>query len=219
MEPVDTHPEELTSPALVPVIRRAKSRSAPRTQLTPKDWIDAATNLLVQRSVDAINVDALAKTLGVTRGSFYWHFTDREDLLLRMLQSWRDAATEQVITRFEREGATARELINELLSLPFRGRAAGRAASIELAIRAWARRDEVARKLVDQVDGQRLSYIAQCFSSLGFDITEARTRGFLLYSYELAESLLGGSSSGEHSEARRQTVERLLLSAPLVGDV
>ncbi len=189
----------------------AKPRRSTRTQLTPKDWIEAATDLLVQRSVDAVNVDSLAKTLGVTRGSFYWHFSDREALLTRMLQSWRDAATEQVITRFEREGATARDLISELLSLPFRGRAATRASSIELAIRAWARRDELARKAVDVVDAERLSYIAQCFSALGFDISEARSRAFVLYAYELAESFLSGQGTDSQREDRRLMIERLLL--------
>lgn len=190
---------------------RKTTRAPARVQLTPTDWINAATELLVRRSIDAINVDTLAKNLGVTRGSFYWHFIDREDLLLRMLDSWRNAATEQVITRFEREGVTPRELISELLDLPFRGKAAGRASSIELAIRAWARRDDVARKAVDMVDTQRLSYIAQCFTALDFDIAEARARSFMLYAYELAESFLAGQSVEIMRTERRQMIENLLM--------
>ncbi len=193
--------------------KRRRSRSAagasPRTQLTPSDWIDAATELLVRRSVDAVNVDTLAKNLGVTRGSFYWHFSDREDLLVRMLERWRDRATQQVITRFERKGAQAQELINELLDLPFRGKAASEAASIELAIRAWARRDETARAAVDAVDAQRLAYIAQCFSALEFDISQARSRAFLLYAYELAESFLIGQGSDSQRADRRQLIGKL----------
>lgn len=191
--------------------RRGTSKPAQAPRLSPQDWIDAAFELLVQRSVDAVNVDALAKNLGVTRGSFYWHFTDRNDLLVRLLESWRASATQQIISRFERAGAEPRELIRELLSLPFRGRAASQAAAIELAIRAWARRDDMARRSVDAVDSERLSYVAQCFSALGFDIKEARSRGFILYAYELAESLLPSQGSEEQRLDRRSVVEKLVL--------
>lgn len=211
LPPEATIPED-TSTAAAPRTRAARGSATARSQLTPKDWIDAGTEVLVDKSIDAVTVDSLSKALGVTRGSFYWHFTDRGDLLARMLQTWRDAATEQVISRFEREGVSARELIGELLALPFRGRAASRASSIELAIRGWARRDDMARKAVDEVDAQRLSYIAQCFSALGFDIAEARSRAFMLYGYELAEALLSGQGTEQQRADRRFYVEQMLLS-------
>jgi AcrR family transcriptional regulator len=205
-------PPTLSRTAARTLARAQKKAERPaRAQLTPKDWVDAATELLVRKSVDAVNVDALAKTLGVTRGSFYWHFADREALLTEMLERWRDDATQQVIDRFEREGVTPRELISELLSLPFHGQSASRASAIELAIRAWARRDDLARHAVDSVDAQRLSYIAQCFSALNFDLAEARARAFLLYSYELAESLIASHGATGAREQRREQVERLLL--------
>ena len=115
-----------------------------RGPLTPGDWIASATELLIDHGVDAVRVDALARQLGVTRGSFYWHFKDRDDLLRSMLNAWRDAATEQIIKRFDDRHSDPRMLIKELISLPFRGRSARRAASIELAIRGWARRDAMA---------------------------------------------------------------------------
>lgn len=192
---------------------RARSDQEGRNQYGPEDWIAAASNVLVNRSVDAIGVESLAKELGVTKGSFYWHFKDREDLLRRVLTSWRGAATERIIFRFESRNLPARELIRDLLSLPFRGEAAKDAASIELAIRAWGRRDEMARAVVEEVDGKRLSYIAQCFSALGFGIAEARSRAFLLYSYELSESILAGQGTASQKSERRGFVERLLLGA------
>ncbi|REE06603.1 TetR family transcriptional regulator [Paraburkholderia sp. BL27I4N3] len=192
---------------------RARSDQGARNQYGPKDWIAAASRVLVNRSVDAIGIESLAKELGVTKGSFYWHFKDREDLLRRMLTSWRDAATEQIIFRFESRNLPARELIRDLLSLPFRGAAAKDAASIELAIRAWGRRDDMARSMVNEVDGKRLSYIAQCFSALGFGIAEARARGFLLYSYELSESILEEQGTESQIAERRAFVESLFLGA------
>jgi len=184
----------------------------PRTALTPERWVEAATEVLVDQGIDHVRVDVLARSLKVTRGSFYWHFREREDLLRAVLQAWRARATEQLTQRLERAHDDPREQLRDLISLPFRGRSARRAARIELAIRAWARRDAMARSFVDEADAARMGYIAQVFSALGFGVMEARTRAFMLYSYELAESLLAAAATAAPPQAQRaQMVERLLL--------
>src|SRR6187200_2742081 len=85
----------MPSSATPPATRRAKAT------LTPDTWIEAATAVLVDEGIDHVRVDVLAGQLGVTRGSFYWHFRDREDLLRRVLQAWHDQATEQLTRRLE----------------------------------------------------------------------------------------------------------------------
>jgi len=190
--------------------RRPDTASAPRGSLTPESWMDAATDVLADHGIDSVRVDVLARTLDVTRGSFYWHFRDREELLRKVLQAWRQRATEQLTLRLEKASTDPREQLHDVVSLPFRGRAAVRAARIELAIRAWARRDDMARHAVDEADASRMSYIAQVFSSLGFAIAEARSRSFLLYSYLVAESLLSTAATQSQREQRSQFVERLL---------
>ena len=192
---------------------RARPAEEPaRGTLTPGTWITAATAVLIDQGIDAVRVDVLARALAVTRGSFYWHFKDREALLTAVLNGWRDAATEQVIGRFEGQQADPEALIGELISLPFRGRAAERAARVELAIRAWARRDTLARQAVDEVDARRLSYISQCFSALGFAIGEARARAFILYAYEVAESMLSTQGTAAQKKERSALLQRLVLT-------
>jgi AcrR family transcriptional regulator len=181
-----------------------------RASLTPERWIAAATELLVDQGIDSVRVDVLSRTLKVTRGSFYWHFRDRDELLRAVLQAWRTHATEQLTKRLESAHDDPRAQIRDLISLPFRGRAAVRAARIELAIRAWARRDAMARAFVDEADAARMGYIAQVFSALGFPLVEARSRAFLLYSYEVAESLLSSQGSAAQREERARFVEQLL---------
>lgn len=181
-----------------------------RASLTPERWVDAATEVLVDHGIDSVRVDVLARALKVTRGSFYWHFKDREDLLRAVLQAWRARATEQLTKRLESAHDDPRAQIRDLISLPFRGRSAVRAARIELAIRAWARRDAMARAFVDEADAARMGYIAQVFSSLGFGIAEARARAFLLYSYEVTESLLSSLGGAAQRQERARFVERLL---------
>jgi len=182
----------------------------PRQTLTPERWVDAATEQLMDHGIDQVRVDVLARKLEVTRGSFYWHFADREDLLRAVLRAWRAHATEQLTKRLESAHDDPREQLRDLLSLPRRGRAATRAARIELAIRDWARRDAMARAAVDEADGQRMGYIAQVFSAMGFGIVQARQRAFLLYAQLVAESLLGEHGSALQREERSRFVERLL---------
>ncbi|MFZ4650704.1 MAG: TetR/AcrR family transcriptional regulator [Rubrivivax sp.] len=191
--------------------RRAEPAVAtPRPSLSREDWIDAATGVLVDEGIDHVRVDVLAQQLGVTRGSFYWHFRDREELLRGVLQRWRETATENLTARLERAHADPHEQLRDVISLPLRGRAAARAARIELAIRAWARRDALARQAVDEADASRMGYIAQIFSSMGFPVLEARSRAFLAYCHNLGESLMASQGNAAQKQERARFVEELL---------
>ena len=208
-------------PAAVPatprVRRRKDAANEPvRSVLTPERWIDAATEVLIDHGIDSVRVDVLAQQLQVTRGSFYWHFRDREDLLRRVLQAWREQATVLLTARLESAHPDPREQLRDVISLPIRGRAAQRAARIELAIRAWARRDAMARQAVDEADGSRIAYIAQLFSALGFGVAEARFRAFALYAYVVAESQIAAPIAQLQRAERDRFIERLML-LPLPG--
>ena len=95
--------------------------------------------------------------------------------------------------------------------MPNRGRSAQRAARIELAIRAWARRDTMARQAVDAADGARIAHIAQVFSALGFGVAEARWRAFATYAYVVAESQIAAPTAHLQREERDRFIERLML--------
>jgi AcrR family transcriptional regulator len=202
-------------PAPMPTAARRRRKDAPgepsRSVLTPERWAEAATEVLVDHGIDSVRVDVLAQQLQVTRGSFYWHFKDRDELLRRVLQAWRESATEQLTLRLEGAHRSPREQLRDVISLPLRGRAAQRAARIELAIRAWARRDAMARQAVDEADGSRIAYIAQLFSSLGFGVAEARWRAFALYAYVVAESQIGAPIAQQQRQERDRFIEQLLL--------
>jgi AcrR family transcriptional regulator len=193
------------------VAAKAKRKAPLRVALTPQSWVDAATAVLVDEGIDHVRVDVLASQLQVTRGSFYWHFRDREDLLRRVLQHWSEQATEQLTRRLASASSNPREQLQDVISLPFRGRSAARAARIELAIRAWARRDPMAQQAVDDADAARLAYHQQIFQALGFGAEEARSRGFLLYCYEVAESLLTRQSTAASKQTRSNFVSRLVV--------
>lgn len=192
---------------------RVDAADSDRTALTPDTWTAAATEVLVDQGIDHVRVDVLARQLGVTRGSFYWHFRDREALLRSVLQAWRELSTEQLTLRLSTAHDDPRQQLRDVLSLPLRGRAAARAARIELAIRAWARRDALARHAVDEADASRIAYIAQVFSALGFAVAEARARAFLLYAFVVGESLMPGQGNATQRQERGRLVEQLLQLA------
>jgi hypothetical protein len=127
-----------------------------------------------------------------------------------VLQAWRERATELLTRRLENASTDPREQLRDVISLPFRGRAARRAARIELAIRAWARRDEMARQAVDEADAARIAYHTQV-GSLGFAPEEAAQRAFVLYSYEVAESLLTRQGTAAQKQARCAFMLRLAM--------
>lgn len=183
--------------------------AAIRSTCTPDTWIEAATEVLVDEGIDHVRVDVLAQQIGMTRGSFYWHFKDREELLRCVLQAWRLRATEALSARLERAHSDPRDQLRDLISLPWRGRSAVRAARIELAIRAWARRDAMAEQAVREADESRVGYIAQVFSSLGFPVMDARRRAYTLYGAMLGDALMG-EQMPEHA-VRVQRQERLAL--------
>jgi AcrR family transcriptional regulator len=195
-------------------IRSAKTTApdAARAPLSPQSWIDAAIELLVDQGIDAVRVDALARQMGVTRGSFYWHFKDREDLLRAVLEAWRLVTTDNLTARLE-QGGDARTQLRDVLSLPFRGKAAARAARIELAIRAWARRDAMARRYVDEGDASRIAYISQIFSSMGFAASEARHRAVMAYSLDVACSQLTAAGGVWKQDELLRYAEELLMQS------
>ena len=197
-------PRPVVRPAAARRARKSAEPAGARSALTPEAWIEAATEVLVDQGIDHVRVDVLATQLGVTRGSFYWHFRDREDLLRRVLQAWRDRATVALTRRLESARLDPLEQLRDAASLPFRGRAAAKAARIELAIRAWARRDEMAREAVDEADAARLAHHERIFAALGFPPDEARGRAFLMYGYEVAESLLHRQGNAAERDERRR---------------
>jgi len=196
-----------------PTRQDARPDRAGARSLTPGHWVEGATELLIEQGVDGVRIDVLAKRLGVTRGSFYWHFRDRDHLLDAMLMAWRDAATDQVVERFDQRHDSADALMRELITLPFRGRAAERAARTELAVRAWALRDESARRALAQVDERRVAYFAQGFTALGVPILEARLRGHALYAWQVGESMLGDQDAAQRTH-RAALLAAVLLPRP-----
>lgn len=181
----------------------------PRRILTREDWIDAATAMLVDKSVDSVHPATLAKELGITIGSFYYHFKDRNDLLVSLLKKWHERSTAQAMSSYG--SLSVDDALPQLLALPSHGSTARRAAMVEFAIRGWARRDDMAREAVRQVDEQRLAMFAAAFRKKGFTKADAAHRAFMVYGFLLAEATLWDVSDDGARKRRLKWAKKLIL--------
>lgn len=180
--------------------RTGKAVAVEAGRLDATDWIRAALNLLAERGLDGVRVEPLAKILGVTKGSFYWHFKDREALLEAMLDDWRRRATLQIIDRIERISEPPAVRLRQLLRVPFGGPRSQHGAEIELSIRLWGRHDPRAKSALKEVDELRLRYITQLLVDCGVPPEESRARAILGYSYMRVGSTLNTSADTELME-------------------
>ncbi len=170
-----------------------------RESLAAADWTEAALKALARGGLAAVAVEPLAKSLGTTKGSFYWHFADRSSLLEATLELWERRDTDQVLASIDETQDVGTRLRN-LLRLAFmsvRGDTAGGAGAIELALQANASHTLVAPTL-ERVTSRRLAALSRLYSALGLSRARARDRALLAYT-----SFLG------HAQMARSTPELL----------
>ena len=150
--------------------------SATNRGVTVDTWTRAALAALRRGGPAAIRVEAIARTLGVSKGSFYWHFTDRKALVEAVIAEWEAQSTAAIIAQSE-GGATADDKLRRLLdtvSTTFdRAQPPG-----ELLLYLQAEQEGVTAS-VERVVGRRLDYATDLLVELGADRREARRRATL----------------------------------------
>ena len=161
----------------------------PRPQLDRAAWIQAALDTLADEGVTGIRVEVLAKRLHVTKGSFYWHFKDRQDLLAGVLETWKDGRIRDIIKQTRPEPGKEEAQIFHVIDVYSASRNK-KGILIELAMREWARRDAQAAATVEEVDAWRLRCARELFLAIGLPLHEASTRSMLLYAYVFGVSMM-----------------------------
>jgi AcrR family transcriptional regulator len=180
-----------------------RQRAAEKEQLSRDAWLDAAGAAIAEGGFDNVRVLVLAKKLGVTRGSFYWHFKDHQDLIVSFLERWRERRLRDLVN-WRPSGddieSELRRILHLLLSET--GRHVWR-MRVELAVRDFARRDRFAAEVVADVDRARVEQNAQLLGKIAQDASGARDLALLLYVATIgAQLVVTGPTGDEETTAR-----------------
>jgi len=144
----------------------ASTAPARSPSLNPENWLRAAETRLAEQGIDSVRIEVLARDLGVSKGSFYWHFRDRGELLDKLLASWEDAQLDW-LSAGDASGPAARwAKFIARTSDPGRMR-------MEVALRSWARLDERVAARVAAVEKRKARVIADVLRDIGFAQTAA----------------------------------------------
>jgi AcrR family transcriptional regulator len=171
----------------------------PRTR-----WIDEGMRALAAGGPDAVRIEPLARTIGVTRGGFYWHFADRDALLAEILDTWERRSIDDVLDRVEREGGDARDKVRRAGMLTF----SAELLPVDLAVRDWARRDEAVAERLRRVDNRRMDYLRTLIATFCPDPDEVEARSLLAFSLAIGNHFI----AADHGDRTRADVLRSAMA-------
>ena len=155
----------------------------PRGRLSLDDWLEAARNAFISGGIGSVKVEPLAASLGVTAGSFYWHFENRESLYAKLLNDWETVNSAAMVRAAELKPATAEERFNAFLNVWITEQ--GYSSAYDAAVRDWARTSDKARRAVHAVDAFRVSLLKRIFQDLGYDADRAEVRARITYFHQV----------------------------------
>jgi AcrR family transcriptional regulator len=173
---------------------------------TPRNrWIAEGLQALAAGGPDAVRIELLARTLGVTKGGFYGYFDNRGALLDEMLDAWERTSVDEVIERLEAGGGDAKAKLRRLSALA--GARRGETLKIDLAVRDWARRDRRVARRLKRVDNRRMDYLRSLFGALDSDQDEVEVRCLLFYSLWIGSHFI---AADHHGRTRTEIVKLAL---------
>ncbi len=184
-------------------------------KLGRSDWIRAAIDMLAENSVDALRIDDLSTRLDVTKGSFYWHFQNREDLLNAVLETWRYRMTSGIADYIAHASGDPIQRISKLLRTALRPRPDVPGGPLEISLRDWARRDPRVREVVADVDAQRLAFAARLYRDAGLNAAQAEEAAIAHLAVTIGLRMLPYDGTREDMERRWRIAEALLIDGKL----
>lgn len=137
-----------------------------------QNWVQAACNALAENGVEKVRVEPLAKELGVTKGSFYWHFKNRQALLDAVLDQWEQQETIAIINKVDSTSEAPSARLMALLEVLFDLSN----FKLEKSVRAWTQSDPNVARRMAKMDRQRINHAAAIFVEIGIEPIEAIAR-------------------------------------------
>lgn len=168
----------MTDKSLLRLVAERGQNGTERKQLQRFDWLLKALAIFIEEGIDAVRITRLANELNVTRGSFYWHFSNREDLIEALVDYWKSRNTHAIVDSV----ASAKSLSDGIFRFfetcldtqLFDPR-------LDLAIREWARRSPEIRQQLDAADRVRVQALTDFYQRFDYPMPEAFIRARVIY--------------------------------------
>ncbi len=151
--------------------------------LTRKKWLEFALEILIKEGNTKLRIDNLVRCMGVTKGSFYWHFKNRDDFILSLIEHWAKVSTLAVVEYMKQLQGSAEERLLELMQFIV----INDLTRHDIAIRAWALMEPEVAHIVEKTDKLRLTFIRKLFAEMGFDGQEQEMRARTLVTFHAME--------------------------------
>lgn len=184
------------------------TKPSKRSKLSADDWLLAAIAAMASGGVENVKIERLAKNLGTSKGSFYWHFKDRPDLLNQLIRYWVTNGTQAIMDASERSKQNPSDKLRSLFKIAVEDPVGSlTSAQGEMAIRSWAKNDQAIGKVVTKTDEQRIQYVAHLLQAHGHSAKEAR-----LQSHQLYLMLLGFYAQASYAANLNEDARQALLN-------
>jgi AcrR family transcriptional regulator len=177
--------------------KRTKGKTA--KLLSREEWLSRSLEVLAEKG-GQFRIEELARSLGVSKGSFYWHFESRADFVVSVTEYWADYFTTRVVREVGKVDGDARARLRALMEIVTREKL----SKYDLAFLSWAAHSPEVARVVKRVFRQRLHYVGSLFSEMGFtgDDLETRTQAFVSFMMAQGVGIFP-------RETHRQMVEKL----------
>jgi AcrR family transcriptional regulator len=181
---------------------------------TAQDWIEAGRLALIEEGVAGLKVDRLAHRLGVSRGSFYHYFIDREGFLARLIGHWRERCCflpAPPPTLPAAAIAWLDELARRLIESD------GYDPRFDLAVREWGRANSQARAAVEAADRDRIDGLQGFFEVIGYESELAAIRARIFYFHQIGYHAIGVDQSAAERTGAAQTYIEILCGGDAIA--
>jgi AcrR family transcriptional regulator len=177
-------------------------------RLSVDDWIQAGYAILAAEGIKALKIDRLCQRLGVTKGSFYWHFDGMPSYRAALIQAWGELRDEDRRNIDEMGDVPPRERLSKMMT----SLVSPRHWTLERAMREWARSDDSVAASVRAADRRLLRAVRQAFLDYGFDSEDADLRANATFAAGIGFLHLSGATPDDGDTARGERFLALMLA-------
>lgn len=178
--------------------------------LSEQQWLEQALEVLSDKGPEYLSLRRLTQLLGVTTGSFYWHFKNRRAFLLRLVEFWGESSTSMLAEKVNALDGSPEERLYALMLYIFDHDA----TRYDATMRAWAMREPELAIPVAKVEKFRLAFIRKLFREMGFKGQELVTRAHLCLAYMSSHRIILDGVPQRQRRQQLKLVLKLLTQSP-----